>query len=227
MYDVGLHQQKVVFCIDRAGITGNDGPSHHGVLDLVLLSKVPGMTILAPSSYEEVGVMLHDALELATGPVAIRWPNMLAPSVSPDEVGHGFRARKVRDGDDACVLAVGKMLGPALEAADALAAEGVAATVWDVRVVKPLDPEMLEDAAHHPVVITVEDGMREGGAGTTIVDALGVLCGDGRPAPRVRVLGVPVTFVPHGKPDAILSALGLDATGIAGEVRQALSFSAH
>src|SRR5204862_2720440 len=81
MYDVGLHRQPVVFCIDRAGITGDDGASHHGVLDMALLSKVPGMTILAPSSYQELGQMLRDALAIEDGPVAIRWSKTAAPSV--------------------------------------------------------------------------------------------------------------------------------------------------
>ena len=91
-YDVGLHRQPVVFCLDRAGITGDDGPSHHGVLDMVLLTKVPGMTVFAPSSYQELGVMLHDALELCTdGPVAIRWPKTAARQRRPDdEVGSGL-----------------------------------------------------------------------------------------------------------------------------------------
>ena len=114
VYDVGLHRQPVVFCLDRAGITGDDGASHHGVLDMALVTKVPGMTLFAPSSYQELGVMLHDALDLCTdGPAAIRWSKTLAPSVPDDEVGSGLNARKVRDGRDVCILAVGKMLGAA------------------------------------------------------------------------------------------------------------------
>ncbi|MGV3757915.1 MAG: 1-deoxy-D-xylulose-5-phosphate synthase, partial [Actinomycetota bacterium] len=164
-YDVGLHRQPVVFCLDRAGITGDDGPSHHGVLDMALLTKVPGMTLFAPSSYQELGQMLHDALELCTdGPSAIRWSKTAAPSVGPDEVGSGLSARKARAGRDVCILAVGKLLAAAQQAAEALADEGIEATVWDVRVV-PLDPEMLADAAQHPVVITAEDGIRDGGVG--------------------------------------------------------------
>jgi 1-deoxy-D-xylulose-5-phosphate synthase len=112
--DVGLHGQPVVFCIDRAGITGDDGASHHGVLDMVLLSKVPGMTVFAPSSYREVGVMLHDALDLCTGPAALRWPKTMPPAEAggvDDEAGTGLHARKVRSGGDLCILSVGKMLG--------------------------------------------------------------------------------------------------------------------
>ncbi|MGQ0617368.1 MAG: 1-deoxy-D-xylulose-5-phosphate synthase [Acidimicrobiia bacterium] len=221
MYDVGLHRQPVVFCIDRAGITGDDGPSHHGTLDMALLSKVPGMTILAPSSYQEVGQMLRDALDQVPGPVAIRWPKTQAPSVSEDQIGQGLRGRRVRRGRDVCVLAVGKMLAAATEAADLLEAEGISATVWDVRVVKPLDQEMLAEAADHAGVVTVEDGVREGGAGAAVADALATLALDaGRRPPAVQVLGTPVSYIPHGNADAILAELGLDAGGIAAAARR-------
>jgi 1-deoxy-D-xylulose-5-phosphate synthase len=218
-YDVGLHRLPVVFCLDRAGITGDDGPSHHGVLDMALLTKVPGMTLFAPSSYQELGQMLHDALDLCDGPSAIRWSKTAAPSVDPDEVGSGLSARKARAGRDVCILAVGKMLAPALEAAEVLAGEGVEATVWDVRVV-PLDDAMVAEAAGYPAVITVEDGIREGGVGSMVADAVSRLGDD--PAPKVRVLGTPVEYIPHAKPDAIHAELGLDATGIAAEARALL-----
>ncbi len=224
MYDVGLHQQPVIFCLDRAGITGDDGPSHHGVLDMALLSKVPGMTILAPSSYQELGQMLRDALEITTGPVCIRWPKTAARSVADDDIGHGLAGRQVRAGDGSlCILAVGKMLEAAKQAAATLAADGVSATVWDVRCVRPLDPAMLADAARHRAVVTVEDGVREGGAGTAIADAISQLALEAdHPSPPVRVLGTPVAFIPHGKPDDILAGLGLDAAGIAAEARRLL-----
>ena len=216
-YDVGLHGMPVVFCLDRAGVTGDDGPSHHGVLDMALLTKVPGMTLFAPSSYQELGVMLHDALDLCTGPAAIRWSKTAPPSVPDDEVGSGLRGRKVRAGRDLCFLAVGKMLAAAQEAAEALAAEGIEASVWDVRVV-PLDPEMLDDAAEHPIVITAEDGIRDGGVGALIADAISRLDRVG-PSPRVRVLGTPVEYLAHAKPAAILARLGLDGDGLAAEAR--------
>jgi 1-deoxy-D-xylulose-5-phosphate synthase len=227
--DVALHEQPVVFCLDRAGITGPDGASHHGVLDMALLTKVPGMTVFAPSCYEELGVMLHDALDLCTdGPAAIRWPRTAPPDVPPGEVGSGLSGRKVREGADVCILAVGKMLAAARAAADELAAEGVEATVWDVRVVKPLDEVMLADAARHPLVVTAEDGYREGGAGSLVASRLAEMDAvAGRPAtaagPRVANLGVPVQFIPHGKPDDILASLGLDGPGIAASVRRLLA----
>jgi 1-deoxy-D-xylulose-5-phosphate synthase len=210
--DVGLHGQPVVFCLDRAGITGDDGPSHHGVLDMVLLTKVPNMTVLAPSSYQEIGQMLHDALEITDGPVAIRWAKTAARQAAPDEVGSGLRARRVREGTDLCILSVGKMLDAAEAAAEALAAEGLSVSVWDVRCCKPLDPEMIAAAADHRWVLTVEDGLRDGGVGMAMADLLTAPSIES--PPTVRVLGVPDRYVPHGKPDAILAALGLDASGI-------------
>ncbi len=223
MYDVGLHGQPVIFCLDRAGITGDDGPSHHGVLDMALLSKVPNMTILAPSSYQEIGQMLRDALDITDGPVAIRWPKTAARNVPDDEVGHGVSARRVREGRDVCILAVGKMLDAAEAAADALQADGVSVTVWDVRAVKPLDPRMIADAARHPAVVTVEDGIREGGAGSAIADAISVdALEGGHVGPPVCVLGTPVRYLPHGNADAILHEVGLDGEGVAAAARKVL-----
>ena len=219
--DVGLHGQPVVFCLDRAGITGDDGPSHHGVLDMVLLTKIPGMTVLAPSSYQEIQQMLHDALEITTGPVAMRWSKTAAPSVPEDEVGHGLKGRKVKEGSDVCLLAVGKMLANAQEAAELLEADGISTTVWDVRCVKPLDEDMLAHAAGHRVVVTMEDGWREGGAGSCVAERL-LLAERGGPVPVIRVLGVPNEYIPQGVPDQILADCGLDPAGIADSARQAL-----
>ncbi len=216
--DVGLHGQHVVFCLDRAGVTGDDGPSHHGLLDMVLCTKVPDMTVMAPSSYQELQTMLIDAVELCDGPVAIRWPKTAARNVDESEIGMGLAARRARAGRERtlCLIGVGKMLEACLDAADMLAAEGIEATVWDPRVVKPLDQDMLADAAEHRVVITVEDGLRQGGAGTGIRMALD----DMGAQSTVRVLGVPARYIPHAKPDAILADLGLDAHGIADRARR-------
>ena len=212
VYDVGLHEQPVVFCLDRAGITGDDGPSHHGVLDMALVTKVPGMTLFVPSSYQELGVMLHDALDLCTGPATIRWSKTAAPSVADDEVGSGLSGRKVRDGRDVCILAVGKMLAAAQEAADALAADGHRGD----RVGRAGGAPRPGDARRRrraPRVLTAEDGIRDGGVGSLIADALARRDG---PTPKVRVLGTPTEFIQHGKPDQILADLGLDAAGPGG-----------
>jgi 1-deoxy-D-xylulose-5-phosphate synthase len=211
--DVGLHRQPVIFCLDRAGITGDDGPSHHGVLDMMLLTKVPGMTVFAPSSYQELQQNLHDAMDLTDGPVCIRWPKTAARHEAPEDIGQGLHGRRLRQGHDLCIIAVGKMLDACESVADRLIADGVSVTLWDARVVKPLDPEMLADAATHPCVLTVEDGVREGGVGSAIGDQLAEhTLGDHEP--RVRVLGTPIAYLAHGKPDAIMAELGLDRDGI-------------
>ena len=220
--DVGLHNEPVIFALDRAGVTGPDGASHHGVLDMVLLSKVPGITMFAPSSYQELQVMLHDALDLCTGPASIRWPRTEARFVDESELGHGLSARVGRRGEDVCLIGVGKMFGTCLDAADLLAVEGIEATVWDPRVVKPLDPEMLADAAAHRCVITAEDGLAEGGIGSNIARELTLLAATHDSAARVTVVGTPTEYLPHGDPEDILSSLGLDAHGIAATVRAAL-----
>jgi 1-deoxy-D-xylulose-5-phosphate synthase len=213
-YDVGLHRLPVVFCLDRAGITGDDGPSHHGVTDLALLTKVPGMTVLAPSSYEEVGVMLGWALRSGSGPVAIRWPKTEAPSAPV--TGQGLAARLVRVGTDVCLIGVGKLLGACEEAATLLAANGVSATVWDPRSVSPLDPALLDHASNHALVLVAEDGVAEGGVGAMVASALLGAAGDR--SPRVLCAGVPIAYVAHGRPTDILADLELDGDGIARRV---------
>jgi 1-deoxy-D-xylulose-5-phosphate synthase len=220
--DVGLHRLPVIFCIDRAGITGEDGPSHHGILDMALLSQVPGMTIFAPSSAEELRAMLDQALEL-DAPVAIRYPKGTAPSVVTGGIGTGLRARLMRKGSDVCILGVGKLVRAAEEAARLLDIQGVSATLWDLRVVKPLDPAMLASAVTHRVVVTAEDGVRRGGAGSSIETALSELARSmGVAVPSVITLGIPDAFVPHGRADALMSELGLDGPALAATALAAL-----
>jgi len=212
VYDVALHRLPVLFCLDRAGITGDDGPSHHGIYDLALLSKVPGMRVLAPSSAQDLQQMLHDASDLLdAGPVVIRYPKGAARQVDNDDVGSGLFARQLQTGDGTlAILAVGKMVASALSAANELAQRGVQATVWDVRSCAPLDPSMIEDAARHTMVITIEDGIREGGIGMSMATAIHEANNDC----QVSVLGVPTKFLPHAKPDRLLAQIGLDSAGI-------------
>ncbi|CAB4731874.1 unannotated protein [freshwater metagenome] len=212
VYDVALHRLPVIFCLDRAGITGDDGPSHHGIYDMALLCKVPGMRVLAPSSAQELQQMLHDAVSLAdSGPVVIRYPKGSARQVANDEVGSGLNALRLRQGTGkVAILAVGKMVTAALKAAQVLAERGVEATVWDVRSCAPLDPMMCADAATHERVITIEDGIREGGVGMSIAANISEISG----TCRVESLGVPTKFLPHAKPDRLLAQLGLDVDGI-------------
>ncbi|MFN8028254.1 MAG: 1-deoxy-D-xylulose-5-phosphate synthase [Acidimicrobiia bacterium] len=224
LYDVGLHGAPVVFCLDRAGITGDDGPSHHGLYDMALLTKVPGMTIFAPSSYEEVRVMLDEALRTSNGPVALRWSKTPARHVDAGGTGSGRNARKLQEGEDVCFLAVGKMVAAAEEAAALLLARGVHATIYDVRVLPP-DPRMIADARRHPLVVTVEDGVAEGGAGALLA---GAIANEdvGKVGPPVVVLGTPNAFLAQGKPADILANLGLDGPGISATVLKALDLPA-
>ena len=225
--DVGLHRQPVIFALDRAGVTGDDGPSHHGLLDMVLFTKVPGMTVFAPSSYQELQVQLGDAIDLCkNGPAMIRWSKQPAPSVTENEVGVGLRARKARSGSDVCLITVGKMLAEGIEAAKALEAKGISTTVWDPRVVSPPDTEMIEDASKHSLVVTIEDGLRNGGAGDGFRDKIEShlhSIGADAASCEIRVLGMPRTYIPHDKPGSILARYGLCADGIVSVVESALS----
>lgn len=223
VYDVALHRLPVIFCLDRAGITGDDGPSHHGIYDMALLSKVPGMRVLAPSSAQDLQQMLHDAVSLAdTGPVVIRYPKGTARMVTEHDVGHGLSARQLRSDParNVCILAVGKMVGAAERAAEALATTGQQVTLWDVRSCVPADEAMIRDAAAHSRVITIEDGIRDGGIGSLFADAITALVPSN--SPMIRVLGLPTKFIPHSKPDAIHAKFGLDAAGIERTVREML-----
>jgi len=229
VYDVALHRLPVVFCIDRAGITGPDGASAHGVYDMAMLARVPGMRVLAPSSAQDLQVMLGDAVALAdSGPVAIRYPRGLARNVAEHEVGAGLEARRVRGAADpangACILAIGKLVAAAEKAAELLAAGGVDVTVWDVRCCAPLDPAMIADAAGHRVVVTAEDGIREGGIGMGAVDLIATHgAGPDGAVATTRVLGLPTRFLPHGSAEELLAKAGLDAAGIASAVRELLA----
>ena len=216
VYDVALHRLPVVFCLDRAGITGDDGPSHNGIFDMALLSKVPGMRLFAPSSAQDLTKMLEDAIALTdTGPVAIRYPKGIARVVGEHEVGSGMQARKLRNSavPNVCVLAIGKMVAAAEQAVEILASRGVEITLWDVRCCVPADETMIVDAARHCVVVTIEDGIRDGGIGMMLADL--VTNAEGSVRPRVEVLGLPTKFTPQGKPVAILKQLGFDAESLA------------
>jgi 1-deoxy-D-xylulose-5-phosphate synthase len=220
--DVGLHGCPVVYMLDRAGITGDDGPSHHGILDMALALSIPGMTVFAPSAAEEIEPMLRAALALP-GPSSIRYPKGVARHINPDAAGHGLEAKRLRQGDGSvCLLAVGKLVGACLDAANELSGEGIDVTVWDTRVVSPPDSAMLDDAARHALVITAEDGVRHGGAGAFLLDAMDAQVESaGLVAPATRRLGVPRQYIAQGRPDDILASLGLDGAGIAESVRRA------
>jgi len=220
--DVGLLNLPVVFVFDRAGITGDDGPSHHGLLDMALCLAIPEMTIFAPSSAEEVPVMLATALAMST-PTAIRYPKTL-PKPFDGRVGEGLNAREVTRGDGSlCVLAVGKMAPAAYRALELLGPDAQHVTLYDVRVLPP-DPRMIDDAVAHERVITVEDGTRHGGAGTLMVSAVRSRAQElERPFPTTRILGAPRAYLEQHHPDDLLAELGLDAEGLAGAFARLLA----
>ncbi|MBV8302348.1 MAG: 1-deoxy-D-xylulose-5-phosphate synthase [Candidatus Dormibacteraeota bacterium] len=213
--DVSLHGLPVMFVLDRAGITGPDGASHHGMLDMAYLRCIPGMTVAAPSTPDELRRLVATGLA-AERPFAIRYPRGAAPSAAtaplePLPIG---RMRLVRSGSDAAIIAVGKMVAAAERAADLLAARGISASVVDGRFVKPLDPEIAALAERHRAVVTVEDGTATGGFGSAVAE---LLAAEGVSVP-VRRLGLPDRFIEHGAQAALLSQFGLDPDGIAAVV---------
>ena len=212
--DVGLLNLPVVFVFDRAGITGDDGPSHHGLLDIALCLAIPNMTVFAPSTAEEVPGMLATALSMST-PTALRFPKTL-PKPFDGKVGDGLEARQVRRGDGSlCVLAVGKMAPAAYKALELMGEEAGKVTLYDVRVLPP-DATMIDDALSHERVVSVEDGTRHGGAGTLMVSALRSRAQDlARPFPTTRILGTPRAYLEQHRPDKLLAELGLDPEGLA------------
>ncbi len=210
--DVALHKLPVVFVIDRAGVTGPDGSSHHGMLDLSYLRLIPNMKVAAPADATELCALLETALTM-DGPVAIRYPSGAVPAppdlpVEPLPVG---RWEELRKGSDAAIFAVGRMVEVAKEAAERLALQGIEVTVVNARWVKPVDPRIVDWAKRHPIVMTVEDNVGSGGFGGAVLEALAPhgLAG------RVRTIALPDQFLPQGKAADILKEFGLDASGIA------------
>jgi 1-deoxy-D-xylulose-5-phosphate synthase len=209
--DIGLQDLPVVFCLDRAGLVGDDGPSHHGAFDLSYLRLIPGMTVMAPSSQEELQHMLHTALTLS-GPVAMRYPRGLpAPFTAPSElrvlpVGKGVI---LTQGTDVALVGVGTGVGIAREAAQLLRRRGLEPTVVDARFVKPLDTALLDQlAARHSLLVTIEENTLAGGFGSAVLEHVGAT------VPVVRC-GLPDRFVGQGDRASLLGAVGLTAESVA------------
>jgi 1-deoxy-D-xylulose-5-phosphate synthase len=217
--DVALHKLPVVFIIDRAGVTGPDGSSHHGVFDLSFLRLIPNLKIAAPADATELCALLETALA-SDGPIAIRYPNGPVPStpdlpVEPLPIG---RWEELRKGSDAVIFAVGRMVEVAMEAAERLEFQKVSCAVVNSRWIKPVDPRIVDWARTHPVVVTVEDNVGAGGFGGAVLETLAPhgLAG------RVRILALPDEFLPQGKASDILKAHGLDSAGVAKAVYEAV-----
>jgi 1-deoxy-D-xylulose-5-phosphate synthase len=221
--DIGLHNLPVVICAGRAGVTGDDGPSHHGIYDLVQALQIPDCAIFCPAETAEIAPMLAEALKLP-GPSLIRYPK--TPSPGPlAKPGVGLKARHLRSGTGEVVLVgIGKMTRAVLAAAAELFNDGIETDVFDARVVRPADPELLEAVARSRLVVTAEDGLAHGGAGSYLLsEADRVAEARGLPGPRQVVLGVPTEYFEHAKPDAILARLGLNGSGIADATRRGLA----
>lgn len=224
VHDVALQHVPVVFAIDRAGVVGADGPTHHGVLDLSYMRCVPGMVVSAPRDGNELKDLLFTALEQDTSPFAIRYPR--------DTVPEGFDPKQapkilpigsweiLDEGSDVVLLAVGAMVENARKARGELAALGLSVGVVNCRFVKPLDRKALKSArASAKLLVTIEENNMPGGFGDGVLEALSE---DGVSGGVLR-LGLPDAFVTHGSRAELLAEVGLDPAGIVRQVRVALS----
>ena len=219
IHDVAIEGLPVVFCLDRAGLVGEDGPTHHGVFDLAYLRSIPGMTVSAPRDGDMLRRLMYTALPFP-GPFAIRYPRGSASrtpgdTCEPLAVGRGECLRP--GGKDAVILTTGTVADGALEAARRAADElGMDVAVYDMIFLKPIDPVILEKvAAGGAPVITVEDGVTDGGLGSAVLEWLAA-AGVSLPVTR---LGVPDRFIPQGKPSELYRLCGFDAEGIFEAIR--------
>jgi len=213
-HDVCLQNNGILLSLDRAGIVGNDGPTHNGVFDIAYLRHLPGITLMAPKDGAELKAMLHKAIQLNT-PAAIRYPRANIPEGSldngcnPVEIGKGEILREGRDG---VIIAYGAMVYPSMECADMLAEKGIDVTVVNARFAKPLDEDLImKVAGKNQIVITVEDHTEVGGFGSAILE---LLVEKGINTQNVRKMGIPDRFTEQGSRDIILKTLNLDAEGI-------------
>jgi len=225
IHDVALQKLPVTFALDRGGLVGADGKTHQGAFDLAYLRCIPNMIVMAPSDENELRHMLHTAL-VVDGPAAFRFPRNpveglpLDPEPQVIPVGKGRVVRNVPGKPDVCVVAIGTTVRPAMAAAEALAAEGLAVTVVDARFVKPIDDELIAaEAARAGRLVTVEEGCLPGGFGSACLEVLEArgLVAEGLP---VRRLGLPDAFITHGDANKQRAELGIDPAGIARACRE-------
>jgi len=217
--DVAMHDLPVTFIVDRAGITGPDGPSHHGVFDLSYLRMIPNLVIGAPSDATELCAMIETAVD-HDGPIAIRFPKGGAVSVpslpvEPLEIG---RAELLSDGDEVLLIAVGRMVEVAEKVAIDLGEKGISAGVVNARWVKPLDPRILEWAAPTAKVVTLEDNVIAGGFGAAVLESFAAagLVKD------VVNIGVSDGFLPFGAASDVMESAGMDPDSVVERVLLAL-----
>ena len=218
--DVALHDLAVTFLIDRAGVTGPDGPSHHGVFDLSYLRMIPNVVIGAPADATELCAMIETAVD-HNGPIAIRYPKGGAVSVpalpvAPLEIG---RAELVDEGEDVLMIAVGRMVEIAEKAAIDLGEKGLSVGVVNARWVKPLDPRILEWASPVGHVITLEDNVVAGGFGAAVMESFAAA----GLTKRVTNIGVPDQFLPFGSASDIMESVGMDPDSVVERVLLAVN----
>ena len=216
IHDVCLQELPVVFAIDRAGIVGEDGPTHNGLFDISFLRHIPNLTVMAPADGAELELMLRFAVAYP-GPAAIRYPRGRLPeSPLPHSLlshGHG---EIVREGTDVALLAVGSCVIPAVRAAERMAAEGISSIVVNARFVKPLDSGLiLSVASRVPKVVTIEENAGQGGFGSAVLECLS----DAESLVPVRRLAIPDRFIEQGGQDRLRGRYGIDEDGIAASVR--------
>jgi 1-deoxy-D-xylulose-5-phosphate synthase len=225
VHDVCLQKLNVVFAMDRAGLVGDDGPTHHGAFDISYLRCLPNMVLMAPRDEAQLVHMLHTALIWNEGPIALRYPRGEAEGVplprrpEPLEIGRG---ELLREGDRVALLGYGYGVPLALGAAELLADEhGVEPTVADARFAKPLDAELIEQlAAEHELLVTVEENVLAGGFGSAVLEHLAD--GDLLGGTRVLRIGLPDRYVTHGKPALLREEVGLTPVALAERVAEAV-----
>jgi 1-deoxy-D-xylulose-5-phosphate synthase len=221
VHDVCLQNLPVTFCMDRAGLVGDDGPTHHGAFDIAYLRPLPNITLMAPRDEAMLVHMLHTALQI-DGPTAIRYPRGEAVGVEiparpePIDVGTG---EILREGERVAIVGYGTGVQKALGAADLLAEHGLDVTVADARFAKPLDAGLLAQlAAEHDLVVTVEEGVLMGGFGSAVWESLS----EGGVAPRILRVGLPDRYVTHGAPALLHEEVGYTPARIAERISAAV-----
>ncbi|MFI9029891.1 1-deoxy-D-xylulose-5-phosphate synthase [Streptomyces sp. NPDC053560] len=219
LMDVALHKCGVTFVLDRAGVTGTDGPSHNGMWDMSVLQVVPGLRIAAPRDADQLRAQLREAVDVADAPTVVRYPkeSVGEPIPALERVG-GVDVLARGDREDVLLVAVGVMAPVCLAAAELLAARGIGTTVVDPRWVKPVDPEIPRLAARHVVVAVVEDSSRTGGVGSAVGQALR----DADVDLPLRTFGIPEQFLAHAKRGEVLADIGLTPAEIAGRIAESL-----
>ena len=218
IHDVCLPNLHVVFCMDRGGLVGEDGPTHHGHFDITYLRSLPNMMVMAPKDENELRHMLYTALQ-HSGPAAIRYPRGTGIGVPFDPEYKTIpigESEILRDGNDLLIIALGSMVSPSMEAAAILQNEGLSVGVVNCRFVKPLDKSLVEQVRAVDRVLVVEENIRQGGLGSALLELLN---DNGVPNVRLKRIGLPDKFVEHGPLALLREKYGLDHSGILEEAR--------